>query len=77
MLSVRGRPVSLGHHGGHERISIHALREEGDQAAGWDPKEQAISIHALRRRYDRHDEVISIHALHEEGDLQVSGLLIV
>ena len=57
------------------RISIHALREEGDLVAeprGW---RFVISIHALREEGDRMDqpitraEHISIHALCEEGDV--------
>ena len=58
-------------------ISIHALREEGDQ---WDANVDQltrISIHALREegdqgsRPDRQAHAISIHALREEGDLLV------
>ena len=58
-----------------ERISIHALREEGD---GFPAKaalvSRDISIHALREEGDRTDGIlhgtgrISIHALREEGD---------
>ena len=56
-------------------ISIHALREEGDEQHKL-PKgnERHISIHALReegdlRRADRYARrEISIHALREEGD---------
>ena len=59
----------------HKTISIHALREEGD-----DQKERkrlmraSISIHALREEGDRFCRFllcvvnISIHALREEGD---------
>ena len=58
------------------RISIHALREEGD---GWYTSSKlsttAISIHALREEGDHalrgkvlHIGKISIHALREEGD---------
>ena len=38
---------------GHNKISIHALREEGDRetAAAW-PTEAGISIHALREEGD-------------------------
>ena len=56
-------------------ISIHALREEGDEAhCGSAKLLQAISIHALREEGDvevrqaHGDEHISIHALREEGD---------
>ena len=51
------------------KISIHALREEGDHRRGAGCHNGgAISIHALRRadRYARRE--ISIHALREEGD---------
>ena len=59
------------------KISIHALREEGDAAAlGFDVVEKGISIHALREEGDRsgrhsilHARAISIHALREEGDM--------
>ena len=59
-----------------DKISIHALREEGD----WDcyevlAEDPVISIHALREEGDLPeqqlvavDDVISIHALREEGD---------
>ena len=61
-------------------ISIHALREEGDQA-GADPRPCAfdISIHALREEGDANSwdtlrlVTISIHALREEGDRTVCG----
>ena len=33
-------------------ISIHALREEGDQILGVDGSQRAISIHALREEGD-------------------------
>ena len=36
----------------HERISIHALREEGDAAKGNHQISQNISIHALREEGD-------------------------
>ena len=57
-------------------ISIHALREEGDQRPQ-DRRDQGrrlISIHALREEGDVHglekalSQKISIHALREEGD---------
>ena len=57
-------------------ISIHALREEGDQRqAGILAQLRQISIHALREEGDRGQQCgqcpyrISIHALREEGDL--------
>ena len=56
-------------------ISIHALREEGDDRAQLPLYHPQISIHALREEGDhcpaaqQHRlEVISIHALREEGD---------
>ena len=58
------------------RISIHALREEGDADLPPDHDHRTISIHALREEGDlslseARDQVrlISIHALREEGDL--------
>ena len=64
------------------RISIHALREEGDarhlpSSAG----APDISIHALREEGDTghstgsHLHWISIHALREEGDLQQNRVI--
>ena len=58
-----------------DKISIHALREEGDLAS-WSlhPRYLRISIHALREEGDVQDvtvgtaDDISIHALREEGD---------
>ncbi len=56
-------------------ISIHALREEGDDATGTAAASAAdISIHALREEGDTVPAIavcapaISIHALREEGD---------
>ena len=57
-------------------ISIHALREEGDQVVeAANAAHIAISIHALREEGDhvgqsvsRFTSGISIHALREEGD---------
>ena len=57
-------------------ISIHALREEGDeQHIGWVLGAGIISIHALREEGDYltlrkqiDEDKISIHALREEGD---------
>ena len=59
---------------GEHQISIHALREEGDQAAPQRRAPHHISIHALREEGDltylRYSGAsrISIHALREEGD---------
>ena len=56
------------------RISIHALREEGDDHLEDILRKHIISIHALREEGDgdvlpHHCfQVISIHALREEGD---------
>ena len=56
-------------------ISIHALREEGDQHLHIHPPRSRISIHALREEGDPQERLlhstrkyISIHALREEGD---------
>ena len=56
-------------------ISIHALREEGDDTDFLSIDEYDISIHALREEGDMHETaqaaaetLISIHALREEGD---------
>ena len=52
------RPPRGGRHDGCDalsrvfRISIHALREEGDTAGGKTAEEQEISIHALREEGD-------------------------
>ncbi len=60
-------------------ISIHALREEGDNGFRKVLYWSKISIHALREEGDEStDEVevtddISIHALREEGDLQYAA----
>ena len=58
-----------------QKISIHALREEGDIAGASAGISSAISIHALREEGDafHHPAAptfhpISIHALREEGD---------
>ena len=60
---------------GHNKISIHALREEGDaRSCRFSTAARPISIHALREEGDRvpgrsqHHCPISIHALREEGD---------
>ena len=59
-------------------ISIHALREEGDQTykAAQKQQEQFLSTPSARRATVRHDRtyqqgLISIHALREEGDLPI------
>ena len=65
------------------RISIHALREEGDRTAVAQFICVLISIHALREEGDFPeggqwvDFYISIHALREEGDVVdvIHGLL--
>ena len=61
--------------GGTQHISIHALREEGDENWRTNLCFRRISIHALREEGDRRGDVfppgphrISIHALREEGD---------
>ena len=57
-------------------ISIHALREEGDEREVKPYERQYISIHALREEGDligvlhAPEPQISIHALREEGDLK-------
>ena len=63
------------------RISIHALREEGDAPAFLPASGGRISIHALREEGDPvfsvkfRREYISIHALREEGDAVWAALL--
>ena len=60
------------------KISIHALREEGDDRRYKAKFREVISIHALREEGDLRCQFvhgffhISIHALREEGD-QVPG----
>ena len=64
------------------KISIHALREEGDVRDQTDTKLMQISIHALREEGDPQlclfvkRFFISIHALREEGDI-VMGIDII
>ena len=59
------------------RISIHALREEGDASQRAGGILLVISIHALREEGDWYQSAetsrwsISIHALREEGDAGV------
>ena len=50
--SARRATAVLRGQGNDHRISIHALREEGDGAALREPPPQAISIHALREEGD-------------------------
>ena len=60
------------------RISIHALREEGDSLfSSTSTQTGRISIHALREEGDQVHRraalasfLISIHALREEGDAE-------
>mgnify|MGYP006880061065 FL=1 len=65
MTVIRARSAS---------ISIHALREEGDERDGSNICKRVISIHALREEGDflragqTRASTISIHALREEGD---------
>ena len=73
-----GRPLALQHTVPHKPISIHALREEGDNCSSLAAAMTGrISIHALREEGDRwlyrmfHRYLISIHALREEGDMAV------
>ena len=61
-------------------ISIHALREEGDEDAHGNYMTEQISIHALREEGDPVIPLklcglveISIHALREEGDEDAHG----
>ena len=57
------------------RISIQALRGEGDVSPPGDRQAEVISIHALRGEGDRSGgdlrirQRISIHALRGEGDM--------
>ena len=65
----------------HRKISIHALREEGDLLVDTPGRLRCISIHALREEGDRFNSYserfghyISIHALREEGDVPLPPL---
>ena len=66
-----------------KKISIHALREEGDSSRSSSPGWMHISIHVLREEGDGGGRLsdlpagISIHALREEGDAAAApvGLL--
>ena len=77
--SARRATLHFPYSGDTSCISIHALREEGDAAAGFKVTAGAgISIHALREEGDGtgSDEEtfgyqISIHALREEGDCRI------
>ena len=70
-----GRPVGAAVVAKIIQISIHALREEGDNGRRGQPGDIGISIHALREEGDGCTGVsmqrssISIHALREEGDI--------
>ena len=70
-----GRLANLGEQPVKKKISIHALREEGDCHADDCRCIHVISIHALREEGDPQHRLyagrrtISIHALREEGDL--------
>ena len=67
---------------GQPRISIHALRAEGDLLYYYIRSSSIISIHALRAEGDSQNHLrdctrrfISIHALRAEGDLVILGSL--
>ena len=47
-----GRPPALFSSSRHARISIHALREEGDRSGSRSGRARPISIHALREEGD-------------------------
>ena len=72
--SARRATCILGEDGGRRKISIHALREEGDPKLAPTIRSETISIHALREEGDPSPRPqpgisgISIHALREEGD---------
>ena len=74
--SARRATLTLRKQIDEDKISIHALREEGDLQLQQCPLElELISIHALREEGDHgsrgsHSALlrISIHALREEGD---------
>ena len=78
--SARRATFALCQAGLISKISIHALREEGDgQRSKGANMSSWISIHALREEGDffgfsfSGSGVISIHALREEGDLAASS----
>ena len=72
-----GRHDTIGGQNVYTIISIHALREEGDQSTQAVSSVVLISIHALREEGDDYrlqdndysKKLISIHALREEGDV--------
>ena len=72
--SARRATCPYKHPGSVCAISIHALREEGDEREVKPYERQYISIHALREEGDligvlhAPEPQISIHALREEGD---------
>ena len=73
-----GRPLITRLYALADKISIHALREEGDDKATGQLAQDIISIHALREEGDpplahgaEPHPAISIHALREEGDLEM------
>ena len=75
-----GRPGCGGELAVNVNISIHALREEGDDCGTQGLRWIAISIHALREEGDylfskspKYSSIISIHALREEGDGKRAG----
>ena len=76
-----GRLANLGEQAILKKISIHALREEGDLfCKDGEVSAEWISIHALREEGDARfppfanvTENISIHALREEGDEPETG----
>ena len=75
MLSVRRATALAKAKKDAEKISIHALREEGDLSHSRGGIQSGISIHALREEGDQTtvyaanmQHIISIHALREEGD---------
>ena len=77
-----GRPLRADNVADGEDISIHALREEGDNLLVQNKgTTKVISIHALREEGDLQKQPlhlcgsISIHALREEGDLCDFGLV--
>ena len=74
-----GRPGTDCASSSNRRISIHALREEGDREQRPLGAGLAISIHALREEGDPEGcrgrnptPRISIHALREEGDYSIA-----
>ena len=72
-----GRLPGVRRWSGRQKISIHALREEGDLRQSLFGARDRISIHALREEGDlvgihqRSHAQISIRALREEGDTPI------